>query len=46
MTTTSRDERGPVGLRAHATSPERTVFVEPENEDGWIATDLTVEVER
>jgi hypothetical protein len=35
-----------VGLRAHHTSPERTVFTEPDNRDGWIATDLTVAVER
>ena len=35
-----------VGLRAHATSPERTVFTEPDNRDGWIATDVTVTVER
>jgi len=30
-------------VRAHATSEERTVFTEPGNGDGWIATDLTVE---
>ncbi|WP_299235105.1 hypothetical protein [Natronomonas sp.] len=36
----------PVGLRAHATSPERTVFTEPGNNDGWISTDLTVDVQR
>lgn len=33
-----------VGLRAHATSPDRTVFIEPDNCDGWISTDLTVDV--
>lgn len=33
-------------LRAHSTSPDRTVFTEPGNSDGWIATDLTVDVER
>jgi hypothetical protein len=35
-----------VGLRAHSTSPHRTVFTEPKNSDGWISTDLTVEVRR
>lgn len=41
------DEHGSgTGLRAHATTPERTVFTEPDNSDGWIATDLTVAVER
>lgn len=34
------------GLRAHSTSPEKTVFTEPDNTDGWIATDYTVEIER
>jgi hypothetical protein len=43
--TPDRDERA-VGLRAHSTSPERTVFTEPDNSDGWIATDYTVEAER
>lgn len=33
-------------LRAHSTSPDRTVFTEPDNSDGWIATDYTVDVER
>lgn len=28
----------------HSTRPERTVFVEEDNTDGWIATDLTVEL--
>lgn len=35
-----------VALRAHSTSPDRTVFTEPDNCDGWIATDYTVDVER
>lgn len=42
---TTRNRRA-VDLRAHATSPGRTVFTEPDNSDGWIATDYTVEVER
>ena len=36
------DEDRPL-VRAHQTSEERTVFTEPGNGDGWIATDLTVE---
>lgn len=35
-----------VGLQAHSTSPDRTVFTEPGNSDGWLATDHTVDVER
>lgn len=27
-------------------SENRTVFTEEENEDGWLSTDLTVDVER
>jgi len=27
-------------------SPERTVFTEDDNDDGWISTDTTVDVER
>ena len=37
-------ERVPVS--AHHTNPERTVFVENGNSDGWIATDLVTELER
>lgn len=33
-------------VTAHATSPERTVFTESGNHDGWIASDTTVDVER
>ncbi|MEF8887063.1 MAG: hypothetical protein V5A30_04590 [Haloarculaceae archaeon] len=29
-------------VTAHKSSPDRTVFVEQGNRDGWIATDLTV----
>jgi hypothetical protein len=45
VATSEKDERV-AGLRAHATSPERTVFTEPDNSDGWISTDFTVEVRR
>ena len=43
---TTGDEELPIGLRAHSTSPGKVVFTEPENSDGWIATDHTVAVER
>jgi len=31
-------------VSAYSTTETRTVFTESENGDGWIATDLTVEV--
>ena len=30
----------------HTTSPERSVFIEADNADGWISTDTTVPLER
>jgi len=30
-------------VTAHRSAPDRTVFTEEANPDGWIATDLTVE---
>ena len=33
-------------VTAHRCNPERTVFTEQGNSDGWIATDLTVDLER
>jgi len=33
-------------VSAHKCTPERTVFTEEGNSDGWIATDLTVELWR
>ena len=33
-------------VSAHRPSAERTVFTESGNRNGWIATDLTVELER
>ncbi len=39
-------KREDVRLRAYATTPQRTVFVEPDNSDGWISTDVTVDVRR
>lgn len=41
-----RQDEGAAGLRVHATSPEKTVFTEPDNSEGWIATDYTVDVTR
>lgn len=46
MGTTFDDGETAVGLRAHSTSPDKTVFTEPNNTDGWIATDYTVAIER
>ena len=34
------------GLTALRSSPDRTVFTEADNPDGWLSTDLTVDVER
>lgn len=31
-------------VNAHSLSTERTVFTEQDNEDGWISTDLTVDI--
>ncbi|WP_459878441.1 hypothetical protein [Halorubrum gandharaense] len=33
-------------VAANRTSPDRIVFTETGNTDGWIATDLAVELER
>lgn len=33
-------------VTASRASPDRTVFTEEGNTDGWIATDLTVDLER
>lgn len=33
-------------VTAHDCSPERTVFTEHDNTDGWIATDMTVQLDR
>jgi hypothetical protein len=40
------DRRSAPTVSAHRTSPDRTVFTEESNVDGWIATDLTVDAER
>ena len=33
-------------VTAHRSRPDRTVFVEENNKDGWISTDYTVELTR
>lgn len=33
-------------VTVHQTAPDRTVFVEDDNADGWIASDQTVPVQR
>jgi hypothetical protein len=37
------DDEPPV--TAHCSSPDRTVFIEDGNKEGWIATDLTVSLD-
>ncbi|SEW15221.1 hypothetical protein [Halobacterium jilantaiense] len=34
------------GLTALRSSPDRTVFTEDDNPDGWLSTDYTVDVKR
>jgi hypothetical protein len=48
MSTTApaRDEGDAARVSAYTSCPEKTVFTERANPDGWIATDLTVEIER
>jgi hypothetical protein len=39
-------EHDEVRVTALRSSPERTVFTEDGNSDGWISTDVTVDLER
>jgi hypothetical protein len=39
------EEDGPL-VQAHTTTPDRVVFTEQGNKDGWIATDLVVDTWR
>lgn len=39
-------EQDDVQVTALRSSPDRTVFTEDGNSDGWISTDVTVDVER
>lgn len=50
MTTTpdsleTRADDDAITVTAHRSTPERTVFTEEGNSDGWIATDTTVELD-
>jgi hypothetical protein len=38
------DEEDRPTVTAHESNPKRTVFTEEGNKDGWIATDLTVDL--
>ncbi|MFB6222009.1 MAG: hypothetical protein ABEH90_11290 [Halolamina sp.] len=40
------DGGSPPRITAVRCSPERTVFTEDDNDDGWISTDTTVDVEQ
>ena len=40
------DSQSKIAVSMHSTRPERSVFVEENNPDGWIATDVTVDLER
>jgi len=42
--TSQDDEEDRPTVTAHESNPERTVFTEKGNKDGWIATDLTIEL--
>jgi hypothetical protein len=44
--TQSDTEPDASSISAHRSSPDRTVFTEEGNSDGWIATDLTVDLWR
>jgi len=40
------DEGDGDSVTAFSSSPDRTVFTEADNPDGWLSTDYTVDVER
>jgi hypothetical protein len=43
------DERGDVlerSVTVHRSAPDRAVFIEEDNADGWIASDQIVPIER
>lgn len=43
----AKTPEGPdVDVTVHNSSPDRTIFTEEGNNDAWIATDLTVSLER
>ncbi|MCG1004458.1 MULTISPECIES: hypothetical protein [Halobacterium] len=47
--TQDREDDAPAageGVAAFQSSPDKTVFTESDNPDGWISTDRTVDIER
>lgn len=40
------DDTDRIPISTHCTNPDRTVFIEKGNSDGWIATDFTVALDR
>lgn len=40
------DDPERVRVSTHRTNPDRTVFIEEDNPDGWIATSLTVALDQ
>ncbi|WP_435194641.1 hypothetical protein [Natronomonas sp. EA1] len=44
--TSETTDDGVPALACYRTCPEKSVFTEPGNVDGWISTDTTVELER
>lgn len=46
MTELDEPETAAESVTAHNCTPDRVVFTERDNTDGWIATDHTVELQR
>lgn len=44
ISTDSDANDNPPTINSHETTPERIVFTETGNTDGWIATDLTLPI--
>lgn len=40
------DDPDRISVSVHCTNPDRTVFIEQGNSDGWIATDFTVDLDQ
>jgi hypothetical protein len=39
------DDPDRIPVSTHCTNPDRTVFIEEDNSDGWIATDFVVSLD-
>lgn len=39
-------DESPTAISVHQSSPDRLVFTEENNTDGWIATDMVVDLRR